>query len=69
MVPCLVLSCFFSLSDVVFQCMGVGDTALTLAVMRGHKDLAETLVVKGADINHVDSKGIPIPVHTVPLLL
>ena len=64
---CLALSClFYLLFDVVFQCLGVGDTALTLALRGGHRDLAEMLVVKGADINHADSKGMPIPVQSDP---
>ena len=50
--------------DFICQCLGVGDSALTLAAERGHKDLAEMLVAKGADINHVDIDGMPIPVHT-----
>jgi hypothetical protein len=50
--------------NVVFQCLGVGDTALTLAAHGGHKALAEMLVVKGADINHADGRGMSIPVHS-----
>ena len=51
-------------SDVVCQCLGVGNTALFWAIRRENKDLAEMLVVKGADINHADSDGMPRPVHT-----
>ena len=38
--------------DVVSQCMGVGRTPLSLAASRGHKELAEMLVDRGAIICH-----------------
>jgi hypothetical protein len=50
--------------DVVSQCVGVGDTPLSEAAHYGHKELAEMLVDRGANIEHADNDGMSPIVQT-----